>query len=217
MPRVTPAPLGAWRDRSCDERSSISDSSCGSPSPWNGEAASRAASIRTPACRAWATASSLLRARLHRACRSWVWTCCAPQTHEPPSLFPGLFVVRRFLRKFRPLVGSHSLDGSYAALGCMLEGGAVLDAISAVPPRGRAGHGDRREVGLAQAVTPRMARVAHPPLKSSNESCVLPAQTAMPGRLAGQTPTFTLPTVTPLTRTVSIPAAVRRASMRSPS
>ncbi|GMV16286.1 MAG: peptidylprolyl isomerase [Myxococcales bacterium] len=54
------------------------------------------------------------------------------RTSDPDSADSQFFVVNA-------KAGSHSLDGSYAAFGRMLEGGAVLDAISGVPTQSQSG------------------------------------------------------------------------------
>lgn len=54
------------------------------------------------------------------------------RTSDPDSADTQFFVVNA-------KAGAHNLDGSYAAFGRMLEGGAVLDAISAVPTQSTSG------------------------------------------------------------------------------
>jgi len=57
------------------------------------------------------------------------------RTTDPNSATSQFFVVNA-------KSGSHSLDGAYAAFGRMLEGGAVLDAISSVATQSQAGLSD---------------------------------------------------------------------------
>lgn len=54
------------------------------------------------------------------------------RTSDPDSADTQFFVVNA-------KAGAHDLDGSYAAFGRMLEGGAVLDAISTVPTGSQSG------------------------------------------------------------------------------
>ena len=57
------------------------------------------------------------------------------RTSDPNSATSQFFVVNA-------KAGSHSLDTQYAAFGRMLQGGAVLDAISAVPTQAQASFKD---------------------------------------------------------------------------
>lgn len=57
------------------------------------------------------------------------------RTSDPNSATSQFFVVNA-------KSGAHSLDGQYAAFGHMLEGGTVLDAISAVPTQNTSGFQD---------------------------------------------------------------------------
>lgn len=57
------------------------------------------------------------------------------RTSDPNSATSQFFVVNA-------QAGSHSLDGQYAAFGRLLEGGATLDAISAVPTQSQSGYDD---------------------------------------------------------------------------
>jgi peptidyl-prolyl cis-trans isomerase A (cyclophilin A) len=54
------------------------------------------------------------------------------RTSDPDSADTQFFVVNA-------KAGAHNLDGNYAAFGRMLEGSAVLDAISAVPTESKSG------------------------------------------------------------------------------